>query len=219
MGMVAELISLILVLSVFWFYYKLSNKIQDNPKSKPMVKCYIPARYPSSRLPGKPLLMINNKTIINHVWDRVQSCKNIDDCIILTDDKRIYNEVLKFGGKCAIITDECLNGTDRIIKYLKKSLNKKFDVDHDDDIIVNVQGDEPFINPKHIDLCIENYIVKKKMFDDLRCGTLHYSINDAKVSADNDDKDNQILLSRIKINQLVNLFWIKIITFYIVVVI
>ena len=57
------------------------------------------------------------------------------------------------------------------------------------------------------------------MFDDLRCGTLHYSINDAKVSADNDDKDNQILLSRIKINQLVNLFWIKIITFYIVVVI
>ena len=78
---------------------------------------FIPARYNSTRLPGKPLLKINNKTIINHVYTNVNS---IDNIVILTDDKRIKNECESFGATCEIIEEECLNGTDRIIKYLEK---------------------------------------------------------------------------------------------------
>ena len=106
----------------------------------------IPARYKSTRLPGKPLLKINNKTIINHVYDNVRKLNNIDKIIVLTDDDRIKDEVESFGGNCCIITDECLNGTDRIITYLKKNNITNYD------IILNVQGDEPFINPKHIEI-------------------------------------------------------------------
>lgn len=116
---------------------------------------FIPARYNSSRLPGKPLLKINNKSIINLVYDNVTKLKNIDNIIILTDDIRIKNECNSFGGKCEIITEDCLNGTERIIKYLKKK-------EINDGIIVNVQGDEPFINYSNIQKAIDNFIDKKK---------------------------------------------------------
>ena len=70
-----------------------------------MVKilCCIPARFNSSRLPGKPLLKINNKTIINLVYEKAKKTK-VDKIIVLTDDQRIYNEVISFGGNCFIIT-------------------------------------------------------------------------------------------------------------------
>ena len=61
------------------------------------ILCCIPARYNSSRLPGKPLLKINNKTIINLVYEKAKQTK-VDEIIVLTDDKRIFNEVLSFGG-------------------------------------------------------------------------------------------------------------------------
>jgi 3-deoxy-manno-octulosonate cytidylyltransferase (CMP-KDO synthetase) len=139
--------------------------IREREKKKKI--CFIPARYGSTRLEGKPLLKINGKTIINLVWEKVKKCKLIDDIIILTDDNRIKNEVINFGGKCAIITDICLNGTDRIIKYLQKNENIC-------DLVINVQGDEPFINPDNIDKCIENYLIKKKYINDMVCSTLYY---------------------------------------------
>jgi len=116
--------------------------------------CLIPARYESSRLPGKSLLLIDNETVITRVYKQVKKCKRIHEIIVLTDDIRIKKEVEKHGGKVELVLDECLNGTDRIISYLKSSKNNA-------DIIVNVQGDEPFINPKNIDLCIENYFKEK----------------------------------------------------------
>ena len=122
----------------------------------------IPARYQSSRLPGKPLLKINDKTIIHHVYDNVNGL-GVDSVVVLTDDKRIEEEVLGFGGKCEIITEYCLNGTDRIIHYLEKYNIKN-------SIIVNVQGDEPFINKNDIQLAIDNY----KNKDDIVCSTLYY---------------------------------------------
>ena len=157
----------------------------------------IPARYQSTRLPGKPLLTINNKTIIHHVYDNVAKLKNIDEIVVLTDDNRIKDEVESFGGNCCIITDECLNGTDRIIRYLKKNiknesideLNKTskkglWNVEWVNDttvkmnipsrIIVNVQGDEPFINHNNIQLAIDNYIAKRKLDEKIVCSTLFY---------------------------------------------
>ena len=70
-------------------------------------------------MPGKPLLKLGEKTIINHVYDRCKQM-NVSDIIVLSDDNRIYDEVINFGGKYEIITENCLNGTERIIKYLNK---------------------------------------------------------------------------------------------------
>ena len=118
------------------------------------ILCCIPARYGSSRLEGKPLLKINGKTIINHTYEKALETK-VDKVVVLTDDDRIHDEVLSFGGNSFIITENCLNGTERILKYLEK-------IDHVDyDIIVNIQGDEPFVNSSHVDLAIDNYLEKQ----------------------------------------------------------
>ena len=130
------------------------------------ILCCIPARYQSTRLPGKPLLKINNKTIINHVYEKAKQTK-VDEIIILTDDKRIFDEVQCFGGKCFIINEQCLNGTERIIMYLNKIVHSQYD------IIVNIQGDEPFIKPEVIDETINNFIKKKPT-----CSTICFKTND-----------------------------------------
>lgn len=133
------------------------------------VVCFIPCRYKSTRLPGKPLLKINNKTIIKLVYEQVKKSKLINDIIILTDDKRIYEEVSNFNGKC-FMTGKANNGTERIVNFIKKH---KYDVD----VVVNVQGDEPYINPKNIDLCVENYLDKKDKIVDMKCSSLHFIYN------------------------------------------
>jgi len=131
----------------------------------------IPARYNSTRLPGKPLLKINGKSIIQRVYENSIKVKNVNKVIVLTDDERIKQEIDIIGGDCIIIKDKCLNGTDRIIKYLNNySINEH--------IIVNVQGDEPFIDPINIDLAIENYIEKKKHDFKIVCSTLYYETED-----------------------------------------
>lgn len=132
---------------------------------------FIPSRFNSSRLPGKPLLKINNKTIINHVYDNVSKIQNLNRIHILTDDNRIKNECNNFGAKCEIITEECLNGTDRIIKYLKKN-------NINDGIIVNVQGDEPFILSDNIEKAINNFIEKRKNNKNMVCSSLFYETQD-----------------------------------------
>lgn len=142
----------------------------------------IPARYKSTRLPGKPLLKINGKTIINHVYDRVKLLENycfnndylINKIVVLTDQENIYNEVNNFGGECCIIEEECINGTDRVIHYLR---NNYTDDDINNMIIVNVQGDEPYINPDNIVVAINNYI--DRMHDNnMVCSTIHYATRD-----------------------------------------
>ena len=153
---------------------------------------FIPARYNSTRLLGKPLLTINDKTIINHVYENVQKIKNIDNIIILTDDERIKSECNSFGANCEIITEECLNGTDRIIKYLKKN-------NITDGIIVNVQGDEPFIDSKHIGAAINNFTEKRKTNKKMVCSSLYYETQDANEIKSRSrgktvlDKDNNVM--------------------------
>ena len=106
----------------------------------------IPARYGSSRLEGKPLIEVNGKPIIQWVWERAKSVKSADEVIIATDDQRIYDCAKSFNAEVEMTSTEHKCGSDRICEVAKR---------HSDfDIIVNLQGDEPMINPE----CVETVI-------------------------------------------------------------
>tara|TARA_Y100000590_G_scaffold80432_1_gene89309 strand:- start:3 stop:776 length:774 start_codon:yes stop_codon:yes gene_type:complete len=139
----------------------------------------IPARYQSSRLPGKPLLKINGKTIIQHVYEKAIELKKkykVFDLVILTDNKLIEEEVESFGGIAIIIHEYCLNGTDRIIHYLKNYYIAR-EIPLTNKVIVNIQGDEPFINIENINKAIDNYI-NKKDDNNIVCSTIHHKTRD-----------------------------------------
>lgn len=106
----------------------------------------IPARYASTRLPGKPLLPLAGKPLIMHVFERARSARLISHVIVATDDQRILEAVQTNGGEAMLTSSYHQSGTDRIAE-LARSL--------DFDIIVNVQGDEPLIDPSTIDAAIE----------------------------------------------------------------
>lgn len=101
----------------------------------------IPARYDSTRFPGKPLVKLGTKYIIQHVYERTFGSGLFDDVIVGTDDQRIFEAVNKFGGKVILTSRQHESGTDRIAEVCKK-----LPYLHDVDIVVNVQGDEPFIS-------------------------------------------------------------------------
>ena len=102
----------------------------------------IPARYASTRFPGKPLVDIGGKTMIQRVYDQVS--KELDDVYVATDDERIFDKVHSFGGKVIMTSDAHRSGTDRCYEAFTK-LDDWFDV------VINVQGDEPFIQPEQIE--------------------------------------------------------------------
>jgi len=129
----------------------------------------IPARFASTRLTGKPLIKINGKPMIQHVYERSIKSKLLNKVIVATDDKRIFNAVKEFGGEVMMTSPHHKSGTDRIGEIVKQrnSETTKWD------IIVNMQGDEPFINYRNIDKAIEPLISDKK----LNVSTLCYKIN------------------------------------------
>ena len=101
----------------------------------------IPARYASTRYPGKPLAILGGKTVIQRVYEQVKSM--LDDVYVATDDDRIYKTVTDFGGKAVMTRADHKSGTDRIEEAAEK-------IGLDADVIINVQGDEPFIQPSQI---------------------------------------------------------------------
>lgn len=103
----------------------------------------IPARYASTRFPGKPLVLIQGKPMIQHVFEAAKTA-NVDDVAVATDDERIEQCVLQFGGKAVMTSPLHPSGTDRCGEVAQK-LNLE-----DDDVIINVQGDEPFITKAEI---------------------------------------------------------------------
>ena len=113
------------------------------------VLAVIPARYESSRLPGKPLADLMGKTLIQRVYENAQKCNNIDRIIVATDDERIKTEVEKFGGECQMTDPNLPSGTDRVATVAKPI---------DCEIVVNIQGDEPFLDPSVIDEAVEALI-------------------------------------------------------------
>jgi 3-deoxy-manno-octulosonate cytidylyltransferase (CMP-KDO synthetase) len=114
----------------------------------------IPARYGSTRFPGKPLAVIAGKPMIQRVYEQASKSKFLDKVIVATDDKRIFNFVLDFGGEVVLTGKRHKTGTDRICEVIE-SLKT--------DIAVNVQGDEPFINPAVIDSAVKPLIADRKL--------------------------------------------------------
>lgn len=103
----------------------------------------LPARWGSSRFPGKPLHLIAGKPLIQHVWERCQKCARLDDILVATDDDRIEQAVIAFGGRAVMTSSSHPTGTDR----LAEALLALPETTH----VVNIQGDEPLIDPALID--------------------------------------------------------------------
>lgn len=109
----------------------------------------IPARYESSRFPGKPLVDLCGKPMIQHVWERCCLAVGREKVYVATDDTRIQEAVRSFGGQVVMTSSDCLTGTDRLAEA-----NLQLGCD----FIVNVQGDEPLINPNDINTVIESFL-------------------------------------------------------------
>ena len=101
----------------------------------------IPARYASTRFPGKPLAVLGGKTVIQRVYEQVSSL--LDEVYVATDDERIFQTVEAFGGRAVMTRTDHKSGTDRIEEAAEK-------IGSQADVIINVQGDEPFIQPSQI---------------------------------------------------------------------
>lgn len=106
----------------------------------------IPARYSSSRFPGKPLAPILGKTLIQHTYESSKVCSLLDQVFVATDDQRIFDHVCDFGGRVIMTSIDCPTGTDRIIEAIENESHLK-----DAEIIVNIQGDQP---------CIEHTVIQ-----------------------------------------------------------
>jgi 3-deoxy-manno-octulosonate cytidylyltransferase (CMP-KDO synthetase) len=109
-----------------------------------MIVGIIPARYESSRFPGKPLVDIKGKTMIQRVVERAKQSKYLSDVVVATDDARIYDHVISLGAKAVMTTSDHPSGTDRCFEALTK-LNQTYKY------IINIQGDEPMLEPEQID--------------------------------------------------------------------
>lgn len=115
----------------------------------------IPARYASTRFPGKPLIDIAGKSMIQRVYEQACSAGSLDKVLIATDDERIITEVKRFGGEYVLTRADHQSGTDRCAEVAQKITGF--------DVIINIQGDEPYIDPIQIDLlssCFANPEVK-----------------------------------------------------------
>jgi 3-deoxy-manno-octulosonate cytidylyltransferase (CMP-KDO synthetase) len=110
-----------------------------------MILGVIPARYASNRFPGKPLIDIQGKSMIQRVYQQAKKAHKLTDVVVATDDERIFDHVKVFGGNVLMTLPGHPSGTDRCNEALKKS-GKEYNY------VINIQGDEPFIDPSQIDL-------------------------------------------------------------------
>ncbi len=138
-----------------------------NTQTKKIIGC-IPARYASSRLPGKPLCDIAGKAMILHVAEKASQASTLSDVVVLTDDQRIYDTVQSAGYKAVITSESCASGTDRIAEFMLQS---------DADIFVNIQGDEVMLDPDHIDQLVETFTQQHKP----EMGTLSHWCTDKDI--------------------------------------
>ena len=110
------------------------------------VTAIIPARYNSTRFPGKPLALLLGRPMIEHVYERVAAAELVDRVVVATDDRRILETVIGFGGEVVLTRDDHPTGTDRLAEVAATL---------DAELIVNVQGDEPMIHPQMIDQAVQ----------------------------------------------------------------
>jgi 3-deoxy-manno-octulosonate cytidylyltransferase (CMP-KDO synthetase) len=141
---------------------------------KAKVVAIIPARMASSRLPGKPLAKICGLTMIEHVRRRARLCEFLEQVIVATCDQEIYEEIKSHGGEAVMTSDRHKRCTDRVAEAVKN---------YEADIVVNIQGDEPFLDPQHIDALVKPLLEN----DSLECSNLI-----AQIPADFADNPNLV---------------------------
>ena len=171
----------------------------------------IPARYASTRFPGKPLIDIGGKSMIQRVYEQCSKSQKLDEVVVATDDQRIFDHIRSFDGHVLMTAHHHQSGTERCGEVIYK-LN-------DFDVVINIQGDEPLIQPKQIDEVIELFLdeqveiatVVKKIDkeEDLR--------NPNRIKVVLDDAENAIYFSRSPIPHVANTShsnWLESGTFY-----
>lgn len=119
------------------------------------IAAIIPARYASTRFPGKPLVEIQGKTMIQRVYEQASKVVAFNKVIVATDDQRIFDHVLSFGGEVEMTASYHASGTDRCAEVAAKL--------QDIDIVINIQGDEPFIQPVQIEAVINPFLKNKNI--------------------------------------------------------
>ncbi len=142
-----------------------------------MTIAVIPSRYGSSRLEGKPLILIAGKPMIQRVFEQAQKSNAVSKTIVATDDKRIVKAVENFGGQAVMTSDKCRSGTDRVAETAG-ILNLD-----PDEIVINIQGDQPIFNP----LTIDEMVAPFADDPDLLMSTLAFKIVDKREITDPKD--------------------------------
>ena len=128
------------------------------PADSPHVTIVIPARYASSRFPGKPLALLAGKPLIQHVYEQAARVPRVAEVLVATDDARIHECVGRFGGRSTVVTTPCRTGTDRVAKAVRQ---------HPCEIVVNLQADEILLSP---DLLLD--LIDPFLAGDAEMGTL-----------------------------------------------
>ena len=142
--------------------------MKNNQQTGGEVWAVIPSRYGATRLPGKPLALINGKPMIEHVYERVRAAGKIDRVVVATEDDRIVGAVAKFGGESVLTREDHATGTDRIAEAVEKLTA----IHGAPAWVMNVQGDEPVVNPKDLDSLVDRLTTTK----DAVMGTLVYPL-------------------------------------------
>lgn len=132
----------------------------------------IPARYASTRLPGKPLLADTGRTLIQHVVEAAKKSKRLTHVVVATDDQRIFDAVKAFGGDVVMTRNDHVSGTDRVAEAAR--------LVGDADLVINLQGDEPEIAPESIDTLVD--VMTKR--PEAVMGTLATPIHDESIYLD-----------------------------------
>ena len=115
----------------------------------------IPARWSSTRFPGKPLHLIAGKPLLRHVWERCRRAKNLDSVIIAADDMRIAEAAFNWGAEVALTSPKHQSGTDRVAEVARNAKQFAF--------VINIQGDEPLIDPSLVDRLVEKLHSDRKI--------------------------------------------------------
>jgi 3-deoxy-manno-octulosonate cytidylyltransferase (CMP-KDO synthetase) len=138
----------------------------------PKILAVIPARYASSRFPGKALATLDSRTMLEHVYERVSMARYLSTVIIATDDERIRDEARRFGARVQMTRDDHVSGTDRVAEVASAFEDMK--------LVVNVQGDEPLIDPAAIDAAVLPLLEEPA----IPMGTLKKRIEDEREISD-----------------------------------
>ncbi|MEW6516983.1 MAG: 3-deoxy-manno-octulosonate cytidylyltransferase [candidate division FCPU426 bacterium] len=112
----------------------------------------IPARWGSTRFPGKPLALLAGRPMVEHVWRRAKQSKILTRLLVATEDQRIVRAVRAFGGEAVMTPATCASGTDRLAVVARRERC---------DVVVNIQGDEPFVNPRDLDALVKPFLTER----------------------------------------------------------